>query len=830
MDLTPAAPGMGGTADMFEIRADGPIPGEPGGPAAGANGNGELALRPYGAPTTLPAYGTHAPPPTRRPFSPRMLLRFKAMIALIAVLGAAATIPPIWMFTQLKYYANAYVQIKPTTQRQIYKLEENSMLPQYQQFVNTNVALIRSPAVLNAVLDLKAVQDTDWYNEPSKSLLGGAPKNVYERLVDDLRVTNLRNTELIEIGFSAPTPKDADVVVREILDTYIEGVKVKSEQQSQDLVGRLLQQETDIGIKLSDLITERGAFTSIHGSASLEELQTSLNNEKLKLEAQVYELEVTKRMTSWEMLEVQKQHGLGVDAPTQGSDKGGSGEFAKGRWPRLKWGWLYQVADVVRFAEKQGGDSGVAVSASNEGGLEAPRRLFWSDREWSRLYQDYEARNFALEQQKATSNMGDSHPQMKQLRSARDLSLAKLKEREQQLLAGGDAAVLAAAIADKSIDPKTRLKELQYVLDRTEQENNILNEAMKRQTDRIEKVGTDAAKLRWMDQEIDQITGKHKAVQERIAQVQSELLTEAAGRIVKAGDVRVSSKPQNDRRLLFSLAAILGWFGLALGISYLRGMSDPSMSNAGDVTGTVHIPFLGQMPRFAPGTDALSDTSPMLLESIRMIRTALLERCVGRQGFTVLITSPNTGSGKTTFSMLLARSLGHMGKRVLLVDTDLRRGSLTERLGIGGEVGLVDLLRNKTTSPVEVAQFSERIGADVIPTGRRATVDDAERMANGRFSTSLKEWRAKYDFVILDAAPVLPVADARILAGQTDGTIMAVRASQTRRDEALEALAELSAAGAKLFGTVLIGTDPRSGYYRGYDYGSLARREESATV
>ncbi|MCC7293818.1 MAG: AAA family ATPase [Phycisphaerales bacterium] len=771
---------------MFEIREDGPMPGEPGGPAGGVNGSGALALRASAAPMTLPVYGTHLPPPARRPFSPRMLLRFKWMVALITVLGAAATIPPIWMFTQLKYYANAYVQIKPTTQRQIYKVEENSILPLYQQFVNTNVALIRSATVLNTVLDDGKVQTSDWYLQPAKTVLGGSARTAYERLVDDLRVSNQKNSELIEIGFSAPSPKDAELIAKLVRGAYMKFVANESDTQTTALVKFLEGEETKLYEELQRLTEDRGDFTSTYGSTSLEELQTLRNNEKLKLEAQLHELQVADKLTEWD----------------------------------AKW------TEKVISERSQGASEPTTGDAGAE---ESPKRLFWSDREWSRLYQDFEARKFALEQQQATSNMGENHPQMRELRAARDIAQGNLKKREEQLLGGGDAAVAAAAVADKSIDPASRLKELRYVQERTREQMAVLQTEITAQEKQIAEVGKAAAQLRLKDQEIEQVTAKYKAVQERMAQVESEL-TSGPGRIEAPGDVRVSSKPQNDKRLLFSLAAIAGWFGLALGISYLRGMSDPSMSSAGDLTGTVHIPFLGQMPRFAPGTDALSDTSPMLLESIRMIRTALLERCAGRQGYTVLVTSPNTGSGKTTFSMLLARSLGHMGKRVLLVDTDLRRGSLTERLGVRDQTGLVDLLRTKGASAVEVAQFCERVGVDVIPTGRRATVDDAERMANGRFSTSLKEWRAKYDFVILDAAPVLPVADARILAGQTDGTIMAVRASQTRRDEALEALAELSAAGAKLFGTVLIGTDPRSGYYRGYDYGSLARREETATV
>jgi non-specific protein-tyrosine kinase len=95
---------------------------------------------------------------------------------------------------------------------------------------------------------------------------------------------------------------------------------------------------------------------------------------------------------------------------------------------------------------------------------------------------------------------------------------------------------------------------------------------------------------------------------------------------------------------------------------------------------------------------------------------------------------------------------------------------------------------------------------------------DPELLANGVFSSCLRRWKSSYDFVLLDSPPVLPVADARILAGQVDGTIMVLRASHSRRDEVVQAYADLSAAGGTLLGTMLVGVQTPSsyGYYNDY--------------
>ncbi|MCG3132035.1 MAG: hypothetical protein FLDDKLPJ_02845 [Phycisphaerae bacterium] len=787
---------------MFEINEDAPDSGQDRGSALIPAGGGvsTLARAAEGGGYGLAGYGPASSAAPRRGFSLRSMLRYKWMVLGITLAGAAVSVPPVWMLIKPKYYANTLIQLKPTMQRQIYKIEETGVMPLYQQFVNTNVMLIRGAGVLNPVLNDPEVLKTSWYRDPPQKLLSSAVKPAYERLLEDLHVVNVKGTELIEVGFYATEPKDAELIVKTIQQVYLDQTKGTADQRTRDLQQRLQEEEGRLKNTLTSLISTRGSFTGKFGSASLEDVQTLHNSERLRLQGELRSLETTIRMYDWERDYLRQ---IVEGATPEEADAGRAS--AEG--------------DAGEVAEAFSNDGGEAVASSSN---ERPRRLFWSDREWSRLYQDRESKHAALETA-LESNMGENHPRMREMKAALELAEASLRQREEALLAGGEPAAAAGAVSDGSLDPATRLKELDYLARRGEEQAKLLRDMITTLEKQITDIAGAASELKMQDHEIEHITLKYQAVQKRVEEIQSELISGPA-RIEPAGQVKVSSRPKNDRRPLFSGVLVFGWLAAGLALAYFRAAMDPSMSEVSDVTNTVQVPFLGQMPRFAPGTDALSDTSPMLQESIRMIRTALLERCSVRQGYTVLITSPNVGTGKTTFAMLLARSLAHVGKRVLLVDTDIRRSSLSHRVNAGPRKGLVDYLRTSKLTAKDVTFHADVLGVDVIPAGDRASVDDAERMANGRFGQALKEWRGSYDFVILDSAPVLPVADARILAGQADGTIMAVRASQTRRAEAMEALAELSAAGARLFGTVLIGTDPRGGYYRGYDYGSLARR------
>ena len=207
----------------------------------------------------------------------------------------------------------------------------------------------------------------------------------------------------------------------------------------------------------------------------------------------------------------------------------------------------------------------------------------------------------------------------------------------------------------------------------------------------------------------------------------------------------------------------------------------------------------------------------LLLWGMRMVRTALLDRLAGQASSAVVVTSPGARAGKTSVAILLAKSLANVGKKVLLVDGDLRRANLSERLSLGGAAGLTDVLSGRAT--LEAVCTGDRLpSVDVMSAGTEAHRDETELLANGAFRKCVTEWKKKYDFVILDSPPVLPVADARILASQVDGVILTLRAAHCRRADAIDALNQLNAVGSKTLGTVLVGADQESGYHR--DYGS----------
>jgi tyrosine-protein kinase Etk/Wzc len=248
-------------------------------------------------------------------------------------------------------------------------------------------------------------------------------------------------------------------------------------------------------------------------------------------------------------------------------------------------------------------------------------------------------------------------------------------------------------------------------------------------------------------------------------------------------------------------------------------MASSQVQEANEVRGATRGAFLGYLMLQRNTEMAELEASPALSEAIRMVRTALLYRLeADAGGHVVQLTSAGPGSGKTTTAILLARSLAQCGKHVLLVDTDIPRPALAERLLLSAAPGLLELLDGRETEDRAIRPTTVP-GLHVLPTGRASHAHQVEALANGAFSALINKWCHEYDVVLLDSPPLLASADAAILARHAAGTVMVVRERHCERQALVEALARLSAAGGTLLGTVFVGSSQPALYGYGYGYG-----------
>jgi capsular exopolysaccharide synthesis family protein len=195
-------------------------------------------------------------------------------------------------------------------------------------------------------------------------------------------------------------------------------------------------------------------------------------------------------------------------------------------------------------------------------------------------------------------------------------------------------------------------------------------------------------------------------------------------------------------------------------------------------------------------------------EAVRTIHTNLMLSDVDARPRVVLVTSALPGEGKSTTSISLAQMAARYGQKVVVIDADLRRPVVHRMAGVAEKPGLVDWLVDRCAFE-EIIQRHVIGGIDVIPAGDLPSIPP-NLMASERFKQLLRGLVEQYDLVILDSAPVLAVADTRVLSVLADKTVFCVRWASTSYRVAATALHQLRESGAFIAGAVLTVVDVKA--------------------
>ena len=190
-------------------------------------------------------------------------------------------------------------------------------------------------------------------------------------------------------------------------------------------------------------------------------------------------------------------------------------------------------------------------------------------------------------------------------------------------------------------------------------------------------------------------------------------------------------------------------------------------------------------------------------EQFRTLRTNLLALNSNKPIKAVTLTSSINGEGKTVSSINLAISMAQdlNKKRILLVDADLRRGRVHKYLGITPEIGLTDLLLDGNNLDDAFVNIGIN-NLTILPAGKVAN-NPAELLGSMKFKNLLSLLKEKFDYIILDTPPIIPVTDAGLIGALTDGVIMIVQAGRTQRGIIKHAEGLLKQAQAKPLGYIM---------------------------
>lgn len=290
---------------------------------------------------------------------------------------------------------------------------------------------------------------------------------------------------------------------------------------------------------------------------------------------------------------------------------------------------------------------------------------------------------------------------------------------------------------------------------------------------------------------------------------------------------------------------------LGIGIVFLRDNNDRRIRRPDDVTGRLGIPELGVIPS-VPGLSAprlhprsrfgmlepprraaplelltMQHSVSSVAEAFRAAMNSVLFASGGEGSSRVIVvTSPGLRDGKTTFAVNLSAALAETGRRVLLVDADMRKPRLHEIMGSANTFGLHDVL----TANAPVASFgidrlveqTDMRGLWLMPSGSPPT-NISRLLHSPRLGELVARVRNHFDFVVLDTPPLIPVSDARLFARVSDGVLLVLRGNQTTHDDALRARNVLTNDGTPIIGTIFNDWyDARAQDYYAHDRGSAS--------
>lgn len=400
------------------------------------------------------------------------------------------------------------------------------------------------------------------------------------------------------------------------------------------------------------------------------------------------------------------------------------------------------------------------------------------------------------------SRYGDRHPQMIKAR-AELTDLRASIEREVRKIAQSLRNEMGVADA--------RVATLRQSLGQLETKNSSQNQA--------------EVRLRELEREANANRLLYENFLNRFKETNNqEDLQQADARIIARAEVPVD--PSAPKKKLIIAVALVGSMFLGIVLVFVLEQLDNTFRGAEQIEQMTGIPAIGMVPlltgtllgRTDVGRYPTQKPGSATTESVRSLRTSLMLSNVDAPPKVVGITSTVPSEGKSTLAAWLAQVAATSGQRVLLVDCDLRRPTVHRTFGVSNENSIVELLANECSLDQAIKKDPES-GIYVLP-AKNTQANALDLLSSSHMAENLKALRAHFDFIVLDAPPILAVSDAKVIGLMADKMLYVVKWDGTPRALVQSGLKETVEAGIDLAGTVLSQVNVKKHSKYGYgDYG-----------
>ena len=683
---------------------------------------------------------------------------------LAAVLGMMLGIPAAvvtWFVVPVEFTAEAVLQFNEGGQlvEQVDRSTKHQKDP-----LQTHISLIKSPLVLNAALARPGIADISWFKE-----LRLDQEDEVSWLKKKIQIVNPRTTSILLISMSGDEARPVEQIVNAVAEAYLDKVVAHERNQLLSKVERLNSQ---LRRKEEDIRQRRAAYTelveavdAVDGSTAASQRQF-LDEQKIGLAA---EIGIVRTNVSRKKLDIEQMKLIQAGDPEELKEEMIQQLLSQDAQYFGLMGLVQQLQD----REKE-------LALISRGGASKPLT-------------------------KIRQRIADTQKQADDLRQT---IIEKLEPED----------------FEHPIVQKIDLH--QKALMATENHLTGLIGELEEVQRNIQRLTVHSPELQQRKDELARMEAVSNEVGLRLEKLQLELNI-SDSKVTFPQRATVPEMHDSSARDRFTIMAALAGFALAAAGVSLYEFQFRRLSSSHDMTEGLGMQVMGDVPMLTerhwrlPGMNGVNPDSlqGMMDESVDSIRSLLLHSAAYQSVQVIMVTSANSGEGKTTVASSLAASMGRSGRRTLLVDGDLRRPAVHRMLDLPLDMGLSEVLRGEA-SVEEAIRPSRAPGLWVMPAGR-CDHESIQSLTKEVFGTTLEKLRDEFDMIVVDTGPVLSVVDPLLIGQHCDGAIVSVVRRVSQITNVYDTCQRLQNTGIRLLGSVVNGVTSSQlgiGYY-GYGYG-----------